>query len=389
MTINNKILVIDDDLSYCHMISELLSANFECILTHTGKEGLAKFDTANPPALVIVDLNLPDMNGLDVCKQLQAQNQQQGCAIFIISSDDSISTRIQSFEIGADDFIAKPFEVSELNSRILRTIEYVEQQHKLKQLKQEGDETRKMANIAMAQASQYSYIMNFFKLLNHCQNSEQIASLFFEAMNFFNLSASIKITFKLIKHFDNALADISPIEKNIYEVLEDHGRIYEFGKRILINGRNVSFLVKNLPQDEHEAGQARDFLAALVEGIESKIDELEVQSAIVDATADLSQAIAKINSNLSQHSNTINEIMNNMIADISGSYHKLDLNDEQEAYFTDMVEKGSAQMNITEGLFNVVQSDLKDILIKMEAINAMSEAKPDSGNDSGDTVDLF
>lgn len=172
-------------------------------------------------------------------------------------------------------------------------------------------------------------------------------------------------------------------------MLENHGRIYEFGKRILINGRNVSFLVKNLPQDEHDAGQARDFLAALVEGIESKIDELEVQSAILDATADLSHAIVKINDNLSQHSTTINDIMNNMIADISSSYHKLDLNDEQEAYFTDMVEKGSAQMNITEGLFNVVQSDLKDILIKMEAINAMSEAKPDSGNDAADTIDLF
>jgi len=389
MTTNNKILVIDSDPNYGQIITQHLSSNFECELALTGKEGLEKFASDHPPVLVIVDLNLPDMNGLDVCEQLQAQKDQRYCAVFIISSDDSIGSRIKSFETGADDFIAKPFEISELNSRILRTIEYVEQQEKLRILKEEGDETRKIANIAMAQASQYSYIMSFFKSLNHCQDSKQIAALFFQAMDFFKLSATIKITFKIIEHFDKNLADISPIEKDIYDVLENHGRIYEFGKRLLINGRNVSFLVKNLPHDEHAAGEARDFLAVMVEGIEAKIDELEIKSAITDAKKDLSQAIGNINNNLTQHRTTIHEVMSGMIADISSSYHKLDLNDEQETYFTEMVEKGSVQMNKTEDLLKVVQTELKDILDKMEKINAMSENKPDASNESSDSIDLF
>lgn len=127
----------------------------------------------------------------------------------------------------------------------------------------------------------------------------------------------------------------------------------------------------------------------MVEGIESKIDELEVKSAIIDAKKDLSQTITNINSNLSEHRSTIHKVMSGMIADILSSYHKLDLNDEQESYFTEMVEKGSVQMNQTEDLLKVVQSELKDILVKMEAINAMSETKPASDNESSDSIDLF
>ncbi len=389
MTIHNQILVIDDDSDYCQLISEVLSPDFDCVLTYTGKEGLDRFESDCDPILVIVDLNLPDMSGFDVCAKLQALKDERDFAIFIISGDENVSSRLKSFELGADDFIAKPFELSELNSRIARTIEYVGQQKNLKKLKEADVETRKMANIAMAQASQYSYVMNFFKSLNHCQSPEKIALLFYEAMNFFQLSATIKLMFKDVHYFDSNLSDISPIEKSIYDVLENHGRIYEFGKRILINGRNVSFLIKNFPQDEHAAGQARDFLAALVEGIESKIDELEVKSAILDATIDLGDAIATINDNLTKHNITVNQVMTGMIADISSSYHQLDLTDDQEVYFTNMVEKGSRQMQSAEDLLKAIQSELKNIHLKMEAINAMSASQSDDGVDSTDTIDLF
>jgi CheY-like chemotaxis protein len=386
MSDKNKILVIDDDPDYCSLMAEALSPEFSCVLAYSGEEGLEKFENDCDPVLVILDLNLPGMKGFEICKQLQKFKEQREFAVFIISGDDEIDSKIQGFEAGADDYIAKPFELNELHSRINRSIAYVEGKATLKK---EEHSTREMANIAMAQASQYSYVMNFFKSLNHCQDPKQIANLFYEAMSFFNLNSTLQVTLNGEFYFDENLGDVSPIEKSIYELLKNNGRIYEFGRRMIINGRNVAFLIKNFPEDEHAAGQARDFLAALVEGMESKIDELKVKAAIVEATSELSLAIGNINFGLGSHNIVVNNVMGDMIMDISSSYHKLELTDEQEEFFTDMVAKGSVQMSGAECLLKGIQEDLNQVLAKMESISEMSKSSEDNQVDSSDSIDLF
>lgn len=386
MGIKQQVLVIDDDPDYCQLMTEVLSEKFDCLVAFSGKEGLLKFKDDVDPILVIVDLNLPDVSGFDVCMELKALKSTREFAIFVISGDEDSSSRIRAFEVGADDYIAKPFELNELSSRIDRSIEFVEGQSKLKQ---EGNATREMANIAMAQASQYSYVMNFFKSLNTCHNIDQVAKLFFDAMDYFSLSATIKIHFNSVVFLNSDLGDVSPIEKSIYELLENHGRIYEFGKRMLINGRNVSFLVKNFPDDDISAGQARDFLAALVEGLESKIDDLILKSSIMEVASGLTEAIETINQNLNKHNIIMNNIMSDMVTDISTSYHKLDLNDEQEVYFTDMVEKGSGRLNSADDLLSEIQVSFSSLLVKMKNIEEMSKPSDDGQVESADNLDLF
>lgn len=386
MGIKQQVLVIDDDPDYCQLMTEVLSEKFDCSVAFSGKEGLLKFKDDVDPILVIVDLNLPDVSGFDVCMELKALKSTREFAIFVISGDEDSSSRIRAFEVGADDYIAKPFELNELSSRIDRSIDFVEGQSKLKQ---EGNATREMANIAMAQASQYSYVMNFFKSLNTCHNIDQVAKLFFDAMDYFSLSATIKIHLNSVVFLNSDLGDVSPIEKSIYELLENHGRIYEFGKRMLINGRNVSFLVKNFPDDDISAGQARDFLAALVEGLESKIDDLILKSSIMEVASGLTEAIETINQNLNKHNIIMNNIMSDMVTDISTSYHKLDLNDEQEVYFTDMVEKGSGRLNSADELLSEIQVSFSSLLVKMKNIEEMSKPSDDGQVESADNLDLF
>ena len=212
MGTKQHVLVIDDDPDYCKLMSEVLSEKFDCSVSYSGEEGLLTFKHDVDPILVIVDLNLPDISGFDVCLALKALKATREFAIFVISGDEENSSRIRAFEAGADDYIAKPFELEELSSRIDRSIDYIEGQSKLKQ---EGHATREMANIAMAQASQYSYVMNFFKSLNTCHNIDQVAKLFFDAMDYFTLSATLKIHFNSVVFLDSDLGDVSPIEKSI------------------------------------------------------------------------------------------------------------------------------------------------------------------------------
>lgn len=381
-----EILIIDDDPDYCSLVSELLSAEFECTTAGTGQQGIDSFLGGSQPVIVLVDLGLPDISGFEVCEKLNETDVDHEFAMFVVSGDDNINTKIRAFEAGAADFIAKPFELKELYTRIKRSIQFVEDQTALIE---DGDTTKQMANIAMAQASQYSFVMSFFKSLNHCSDHKQVVKLFFDAMSFFNLSASIMINSQVKEYFNAGMSDISPIEKNIYELLSDRGRLYEFGQRLIVNGKNVSFLVKKMPEDEHEAGQVRDFLAALIEGIEAKLKDLELQSGFLYAIAELSDTISGIKSGMLEHNTIMSTVMSDMLTQISASYHSLDLTEEQEQFFTALVESGANKMKGAEALLEKVQLDLQALKSKMELIEMKPDVQAEAVDVSNDDVELF
>ena len=106
-------------------------------------------------------------------------------------------------------------------------------------------------------------------------------------------------------------------------------------------------------------------------------------------TSGLTEAIETINQNLSEHNIIINNIMSEMVTDISTSYHKLDLNDEQEVYFTDMVEKGSGRLNSAGDLLKEIQASFDSLLLKMKKVEEMSKPSDDNQVESADNLDLF
>jgi DNA-binding response OmpR family regulator len=111
-----KILVIDDDESLRETIGVMLEReNFAPILASDGKMGLDKALTQKPQ-LLLVDLKLPLMSGVDVCKQLRADRIQT--PIIVLSAIGDEVDKVLLLEMGADDYIVKPFGTRELLARI-------------------------------------------------------------------------------------------------------------------------------------------------------------------------------------------------------------------------------------------------------------------------------
>jgi len=112
---NNKILVDDDDAHIRDVISFTLSrANFEVIEAVDGKDALNKF-RGQQPDLIILDIGMPELEGTDVCKIIRQESQVP--LIFLSARDDEID-RILGLELGADDYITKPFSSRELLARV-------------------------------------------------------------------------------------------------------------------------------------------------------------------------------------------------------------------------------------------------------------------------------
>lgn len=112
---SSLILVIDDEAPIRELIRyNLVRADYRVLLAESGKEAVAYASTV-PIDLVVLDLMLPDMTGFEVCRQIRANSR---VPILVVTARQEEVTRVRALEVGADDYVAKPFSPQELVARV-------------------------------------------------------------------------------------------------------------------------------------------------------------------------------------------------------------------------------------------------------------------------------
>lgn len=113
-----KILIIDDEEHIVELIRyNLDNAGFETLEAYNGSDGFAMAKKAKP-TLILLDVMLPGMDGLEVCKNLRASEHTKHIPIIMLTAKSEEIDKILGLELGADDYITKPFSVRELTARI-------------------------------------------------------------------------------------------------------------------------------------------------------------------------------------------------------------------------------------------------------------------------------
>ncbi len=115
MAAKQKILIVDDDNNIAELISLYLTKEcFETAIVNDGEEALATFDTFEPN-LILLDLMLPGIDGYQVCREIRAKSQTP---IIMLSAKGEIFDKVLGLELGADDYMIKPFDSKELVARV-------------------------------------------------------------------------------------------------------------------------------------------------------------------------------------------------------------------------------------------------------------------------------
>ncbi len=113
-----KVLVIEDDEDINNLIAyHLQNHRFKVLQVFNGKEGY-KFAFEERPNIIILDLMLPDVDGFEICKQLKKHKETAAIPIIILTARSEEIDRILGFELGADDYVVKPFSPRELILRV-------------------------------------------------------------------------------------------------------------------------------------------------------------------------------------------------------------------------------------------------------------------------------
>ena len=113
-------LIIEDDPDIAESVRyNLETAGFTALVASTGEQGFTlAMDTQNSPAVIVLDLMLPAMNGMELCRRLRRENQTRRTPIIMLTAKTSEGDRVAGLDVGADDYIGKPFSVRELLARV-------------------------------------------------------------------------------------------------------------------------------------------------------------------------------------------------------------------------------------------------------------------------------
>lgn len=110
-----KILVVDDDINICEILRLYIEKEgYEVIIANDGGQAVTKFKTEKPN-LVMLDIMLPILDGWQVCREIRKTSQ---CPIIMLSAKGEVFDKVLGLELGADDYIVKPFENKEIVARI-------------------------------------------------------------------------------------------------------------------------------------------------------------------------------------------------------------------------------------------------------------------------------
>ncbi len=113
-----RILIIEDERGLTDVLTyNLQREGYETIVAHDGQEGLRKAQTLLPD-LILLDLMLPVLNGLDVCRELRSGERTRDIPIIILTAKSEETDQVVGFSMGADDYVTKPFSVKVLSQRI-------------------------------------------------------------------------------------------------------------------------------------------------------------------------------------------------------------------------------------------------------------------------------
>lgn len=165
-----KILIVEDQVDLLNTIQNSLSKeNFTCETADTKKKAEYKIYTFEYDIL-IVDINLPDGSGLEIVKQIKKMNSRVG--IIIISARNATNHKIEGLELGADDYITKPFDMAELIARVKSLI---------RRRLFNGEETVNFGNITINTSKREVYVDE--QLVELTKSEYQILLFFFSNPN--------------------------------------------------------------------------------------------------------------------------------------------------------------------------------------------------------------
>jgi len=358
-----RVLIVDDSTDDIHFVMENLKQDY-AVLVATSGEKAVEMAAKNPrPDVILMDVEMPGMNGYETCRQLKATTETSATDVIFVSAHDSTEGKLAGYDAGGSDYLIKPVQTSELLQKVKLAIKNKEARTAVEADKAMAMET---AMTAISSAGEQGVVVNFMKNSFSVTSIEELARLVVDATSSYGLESSVQLRTAASSVNASSKEPIPPLEQELLSKLKDVGRLKESGTRFIGNFGGVTQLIKNMPEDEDKRGRLRDHLALLLEGAEARLHALEMQQQLAQLVTDSNQTLQDIEAMQQQQKQTSMQIMDDVMQKLEASFLSYGLTEEQEALLFKVVQDGvdKSLNNFEQGM--MIDEKMRDIIRSLE-----------------------
>lgn len=339
-----RILIIDRDPQMRRQLANELAHLGEI---RQADHGQAALDIADDfkPEIVLLDTDLPVMDGYELCRQF-AQSSDESRVVFI-ASDASIASREAAYAAGADDFVAKPFQLPNVRYRVERLAKVIAD---AAQLKQSLKDATDIAMMAISNSGEMGGVIEFMKRTSDCHDIEALLkALVSSCVGHFQLKVSAQIVTATEQKTLNSEGRSSALEAELLQRLKEGERIYQYGSRMVINYPKVILQVKDLNWENSDyIGRIRDHVAIMVEAASHRVDGIVLEQAIAaqnrkirGSLSKIAEVVKQVETEYKYQQSASRELFEGLRIQISGALAGLGLTDAQEEDLLYIIEASS------------------------------------------------
>ncbi|HET8705976.1 MAG TPA: response regulator, partial [Pseudomonadales bacterium] len=329
----SMILSIDDDAGNQELLKKTFE-NHDLHVAFSGEEGVALAREIMPD-VILLDIAMPGMNGIEVCKTLKADPKTANIPVLFVSALNTLEDRLAGYKAGAEDYICKPINLYELKCKIDILRAY---RSSLSSLDSQLRAASEVAFSAMSSTSELGVVVNFVEHTQNCNELVDLADMLLDAIGQFQISGCLVIRCDEANplYFSNSV--LSPLETQLLDMAHDGKRIVSIGRRALFNSENISILIKDMPADEERCGRLRDHVCRLMmiadarckSIINEKIAAQYRDSEISKALSNAGRSLKEVDNKIRRFQSVIESTMSELITNVERELIALMLSEEQE-----------------------------------------------------------
>jgi DNA-binding response OmpR family regulator len=350
---------VDDDAMMREIVEDMLGGSFHVLTATSGEECLSALPGATVD-LILLDVEMPGIDGYETCRRIKANGDLADIPVIFLSGHNRIEDRLKGYEAGGADYVTKPFEPEELESKL---------RHLLR-LRQELDRNKDMASYAsnaamtaMTSLGEMGALIETMKRFNACLNLTDLADAMLAGLALYGLQGAAQIRTPAETVTRDCSGEAPPLVVSIIDHMRTMDRITSFKSRMCVTYEHVSLLVNNLSEDDPErVGRLRDHLAMLAEGANVRVQAIILGSAVNRVAENLTETLARIDADQRESRAAINLSLSTLNDEIERAYISLGLTDAQERHLSNIIRHGIDNIINTQSSSVDIQDRLSGLI---------------------------
>lgn len=372
-----RIFAIDDDPVVLELLTGLLSDEYAMTSFETAEScKAALLEGGELPNLLLLDIGLPGMDGYEFCRWLKNEDTFRAIPVIFVSAHDTIDARLAGYSAGAEDFIVKPFDPTELFDKV-KVAQRIAGE--IAALKEQAQSAEHLTTLVLTSMEESGIVLQFLSKIVSSTTEQEVAASFLQLLSAYRLHGAVQTRVGERCHTLSASGTNLPLEVSILDHVRTMERIFEFKNRSVFNFPRVTVLVNNMPVEDAElCGRLRDNLAIAAQGAEGRLGAIEAEEAnrrhhrgVLAVLESVGRTLANVAELRRQDQRLSSEIMYELQEDMARLFVNLGLTTAQENQIEDLVkgyierlvvlfDRGSEQQTALEDLNRRLASLVKE-----------------------------